>query len=585
MTEPRYSVGIDLGTTNSSLAEVDLAVEPAGPGEPLPGPMQMEVPQLVAPGETQPRELLPSFIYLPAAHEELGHSAIVGQYARDQGALVPGRLVSSSKSWLSHRKTQLLPLEAPPEVARISPVDAAARILQHLRESWDAAHVWEKQRLSDQAVTLTVPASFDAMARELTVAAATQAGLPNLTLLEEPQAALYAWVQGAGDEWRKHVQPGDVILIVDVGGGTSDFSLIAVGEKDGALALERVAVGDHILLGGDNVDLALAHLVNERLKAAGTRLDSWQFAALTFACRKAKETGASELSIPGRGSGLVSGTIRAELSPGELRRTVDAFFPEVEVTASPQGARRAGLTTLGLPYASDPAVTRHLAAFLRRSAGAIAGRPGTFLHPTAVLFNGGVFRDQGLQQSLAKLVDRWVQDDGGAEVKVLQSQSLDLAVALGAAYSGLARRGRGIRIRGGTARAYYVGVESAAPAVPGFSPPVKAVCLAPFGMEEGSSVDLPGLEVGAVVGDTAQFRFFASSARRDDAPGTVVEEVDELEELPPIEARLPLDSGVAGDVVPVGLRSAITEVGTLELLLVAAQGGRRWKLEFSVRGG
>ena len=585
MTEPRYSVGIDLGTTNSALAEVDLAVEPAGPGEPMPGPMQQEIPQLVAPGEVQPRELLPSFIYLPAEHEQLGSSSIVGQYAREQGALVPGRLVSSSKSWLSHRKTQLLPLEAPPELLRISPVDAAALILQHLRESWDAAHAWEQLRLQDQAVTLTVPASFDAVARELTVAAAKQAGLPNLTLLEEPQAALYAWVQGAGDEWRKHVQPGDVILVVDVGGGTSDFSLIAVGEKDGALSLERVAVGDHILLGGDNVDLALAHLVNERLKAAGTRLDSWQFAALTHACRKAKETGASEIAIPGRGSGMVAGTIRAELSPKELRRTVEAFFPEVEAAASPEGARRAGLTTLGLPYASDPAVTRHLAAFLRRSAGAIAGRPGSFLHPTALLFNGGVFKDAGLQKSLAKLVDRWVRADGGKKVKVLESQSLDLAVALGAAYSGLARRGRGIRIRGGTARAYYVGVESAAPAVPGFSPPVKAVCLAPFGMEEGSSVDLPGLEVGAVVGETAHFRFFASSARRDDAPGTVVEDVDELEELPPIEAQLPLNSGAAGDVVPVGLRSAVTEVGTLELELVAAQGGRRWKLEFSVRGG
>ena len=584
MTDPRYSVGIDLGTTNSALAEVDLAVEPAGPGEPLPGPIQVEVPQLVAPGETQARELLPSFIYLPAAHEQLGDGPVVGQYAREQGALVPGRLVSSSKSWLSHRKSQLLPLEAPPEVARISPVDAAARILEHLRESWDAAHAWEQQTLSAQAVTLTVPASFDAVARELTVAAARQAGLPNLTLLEEPQAALYAWVQGAGDEWRKHVQPGDVILVVDVGGGTSDFSLISVGEKDGALALERVAVGDHILLGGDNVDLALAHLVNERLKAAGTRLDGWQFAALTYACRKAKETGSTELSIPGRGSGLVSGTIRAELPAAELRRTVAAFFPEVEVTAAPQGARRTGLTTLGLPYASDPAVTRHLAAFLRRSAGAIAGRAGTFLHPTALLFNGGVFKDAGLQERLAALIAGWVEQDGGGEVKVLQSQSLDLAVALGAAYSGLARRGRGIRIRGGTARAYYVGVESAAPAVPGFSPPVKAICLAPFGMEEGSRVDLPGLEVGAVVGETAAFRFFASSARRDDRPGAVVEDLDELEELPALEAQLPPDSGTAGDVVPVGLRSAVTEVGTLELTLVAAQGGRQWKLEFSVRG-
>ena len=584
--DARYSVGIDLGTTNSAVAEVDLAVEPAGPGEPLPAPIPAEIPQMVARGEVSPRELLPSFIYLPPAHEELGEF-VVGTYARDRGAQVPGRLVSSSKSWLSHpgvdRRSQLLPMGADPEVPRISPLEAAARILGHVREAWNAAHAHERAFLQDQAVTLTVPASFDAVARELTVQAAAQAGLTNLTLLEEPQAALYAWVEAAGDAWRKHVRPGDVILVVDVGGGTSDFSLIAVAEEDGRLALSRLAVGDHILLGGDNVDLALAHVVNEKLKAQGTRLDSWQFAALTHACRAAKENGSTALTIPGRGSGLVAGTVRAELTPAELRRTVDAFFPDVEIGASPAQQRRAGLTALGLPYAQDPAVTRHLAVFLRRSTGAVAGAKGrSFVHPTAILFNGGVFKDASLQEKLAALVNRWVLGEGGGELRVLRSASLDLAVALGASYSGLARRGRGIRIRGGTARAYYVGVEAAAPAVPGFAPPVRAVCLAPFGMEEGSTVDLPQLEVGAVVGDTASFRFFASSTRREDAAGAVVEEVDELEELPAIETTLPAADGKAGEVLPVHLRSHVTEVGTLELQLVA-EGGRAWKLEFSVR--
>jgi len=584
--DARYSVGIDLGTTNSAVAEVDLAVEPAGPGEPLPAPIPAEIPQMVARGEVSPRELLPSFIYLPPAHEELGEF-VVGTYARDRGAQVPGRLVSSSKSWLSHpgvdRRSQLLPMGADPEVPRISPLEAAARILGHVREAWNTAHAHERALLQDQAVTLTVPASFDAVARELTVQAAAQAGLTNLTLLEEPQAALYAWVEAAGDAWRKHVRPGDVILVVDVGGGTSDFSLIAVAEEDGRLALSRLAVGDHILLGGDNVDLALAHVVNEKLKAQGTRLDSWQFAALTHACRAAKENGSTALTIPGRGSGLVAGTVRAELTPAELRRTVDAFFPDVEIGASPAQQRRAGLTALGLPYAQDPAVTRHLAVFLRRSTGAVAGAKGrSFVHPTAILFNGGVFKDASLQEKLAALVNRWVLGEGGGELRVLRSASLDLAVALGASYSGLARRGRGIRIRGGTARAYYVGVEAAAPAVPGFAPPVRAVCLAPFGMEEGSTVDLPQLEVGAVVGDTASFRFFASSTRREDAAGAVVEEVDELEELPAIETTLPAADGKAGEVLPVHLRSHVTEVGTLELQLVA-EGGRAWKLEFSVR--
>ena len=584
--EPRYSVGIDLGTTNSAVAEVDLAVEPAGPGEPLPAPIPAEIPQMVARGEIATRELLPSFIYLPPAHEALGES-VVGTYARERGAQVPARLVSSSKSWLSHpgvdRRSQLLPIGADPEVPRISPLEAAARILRHVQESWNAAHAHEGLSLADQAVTLTVPASFDAVARELTVQAAAQGGLKNLTLLEEPQAALYAWVEAAGEGWRKHVRPGDVILVVDVGGGTSDFSLIAVGEEDGRLALTRLAVGDHILLGGDNVDLALAHTVHEKLKAQGTKLDSWQFAALTHACRAAKENGSTALTIPGRGSGLVGGTLRAELTAAELRRTVDAFFPDVEIGAVPASQRRAGLTAIGLPYAQDPGVTRHLAAFLRRSKGAVPDQPGrSFVHPSAILFNGGVFKDASLQQRLAALVNRWALAEGGREIKVLDSASLDLAVALGASYSGLARRGRGIRIRGGTARAYYVGVEAAAPAVPGFSAPVRAICLAPFGMEEGSTVDLPQLEVGAVIGDTASFRFFASSTRRDDAPGAVVEHVDELEELPAIETTLPASGGAPGDVLPVHLRSHVTEVGTLELQLVS-QAGPAWKLEFSVR--
>ena len=584
--DPRYSVGIDLGTTNSSVAEVDLAIEPAGPGEPLPAPIPLEIPQMVARQEMAARQLLPSFIYLPPPHEELGEF-IVGTYARERGGQVPGRLVSSSKSWLSHpgvdRRSQLLPVGSDASTPRISPLDAAARILGQIRAGWEEAHAHEGLSLGDQAVTLTVPASFDAVARELTVQAAAQAGLANLTLLEEPQAALYAWVEAAGDEWRKHVRPGDVILVVDVGGGTSDFSLISVGEDEGRLALTRLAVGDHILLGGDNVDLALAHVVSEKLRSQGTKLDSWQFAALAHACRDAKETGTASLSIPGRGSGLVGGTIRAEITKEELRRTVDAFFPDVDVAAAPATQRRTGLTTLGLPYAQDPAVTRHLAAFLRRGSGTLARRPGaTFLHPTAILFNGGVFKDASLQERVASLVDRWVRGEGGAQLKLLRSASLDLAVALGASYSGLARRGRGIRIRGGTARAYYVGVEAATPAVPGFAPPVRAVCLAPFGMEEGSTVDLPQLEVGAVVGDTASFRFFASNARRDDAPGAVVEEVDDLDELPPIETTLPAADGSAGEVLPVHLRSHVTEVGTLELHLVSPA-GRAWKLEFSVR--
>jgi molecular chaperone DnaK (HSP70) len=599
---PRYAVGIDLGTTNSALADVDLAVEPAGPGEPLPGPLQLEVPQVRAQFEVGNSALLPSFIYLPSPHEaDKGAFAlpwapernfVVGGFARERGAQVPGRLVSSAKSWLSHpgvdRRSALLPLRALGEgstddIPRISPVEAAARVLTHLREAWEATHSYEMDddgaplKLADQSVTLTVPASFDPQARELTVQAAADAGLPQVTLLEEPQAALYAWVQGAGDGWRAQVKPGDVILVVDVGGGTSDFSLIRVGEHEGSLALERLAVGEHILLGGDNVDLALAMRAAQKLQAAGTKLDAWQLAALTFACRQIKEDpsqlekGPATLTIPGRGAGMLGGMIRSEMTRAELLETALLFFPDVKADAIPQISRRAGLSSLGLPYAQDPAVTRHLAAFLRKN-------PSTA--PTALLFNGGVFKDSALQDRVATLVSSWV----AAPLKRLTAQSLDLSVALGAAYSGLARAGRGIRIRGGTARSYYVGVESAAPAVPGFAPPVHAVCLAPFGMEEGSAAELPELELGAVVGETTSFRFFSSDERREDAPGARVDDVSELTELSPIEAKLPAENSPAGSVIPVGLRAAVTEVGTLALELVSHQDPQRhWRLEFSVR--
>src|SRR5438874_11017225 len=424
---PRYSVGIDLGTTNSAIAEVDLGGAAPRASDPLPAARPLDVPQIVAPGEIAQRPLLPSFLYLPSRVEApegafdlpwgASPDSVVGQYARDRGGLVPGRLVSSAKSWLSHpgvdRRGQLLPPGADPEVPRVSPIEASALILRHLRAAWDALHASEGLRLADQAVTLTVPASFDAVARELTVQAAAEAGLAQLTLLEEPQAALYAWVQDAGEPWRKSVRPGDVILVVDVGGGTSDFSLIAVGEEDGRLALSRLAVGDHILLGGDNVDLALAHLVQERLRGEGRKLDAWQFTALTYACRQAKEhpelesKGVVPLAIPGRGSGLVGGTIRTELGWRELRNVVEGFFPETAVDSVPMGQRRVGLTTLGLPYAQDPAVTRHLAAFLRRGGGAPKKTGATFLHPTAILFNGGVFKDAALRERVASVADGW----------------------------------------------------------------------------------------------------------------------------------------------------------------------------------
>jgi hypothetical protein len=606
----RYSVGIDLGTTNCAVSFLDLA------GGDARGAQQtvLAIPQLTALGTVESRSLLPSFLYLPAEGEfPAGATAVpgmesdgvlVGLFARSHGAKVPMRLVSSAKSWLGHaavdRQSPILPWQAPGEVPKLSPLDASAHYLRHLRSAWERAQ--PDAPLAEQDVVLTVPASFDAAARDLTMKAAQAAGLLNVTLLEEPQAAFYAWTERRGESFRQHVKPGDVVLVVDVGGGTSDFSLIAVSEKNGEVELTRLAVGDHILLGGDNMDLALAYSVNQRLTAEGRKLDAWQFHALTHACRDAKERMFADASIervplviPGRGSSLIGGSIKADLSRDELHRVlIDGFFPMVEVTAAPQTARRTGLAHLALPYAQDAGITRHLAAFLSRQARALAaaehapvaveGR--SFVHPTAVLFNGGVFKSDAMRCRVLDVLNTWLAADEGRPAEELAGAELDLAVAQGAAYYGWVRQGHGLRIRGGTARAYYVGVEAAMPAVPGIEPPVRALCLAPFGMEEGTEAEVPPQEFGLLVGEPTRFRFFSSSVRRDDPVGSMIDDPDhseEFEEVAPIETTLAGSEGDSGRLVPVNLQAAVTELGTLELRCLEKGGAREWKLELNVR--
>ena len=588
-----YVVGIDLGTTNCAVGYRKLEADAAGSTH--------EILQLTAPGTVESRLLLPSFVYLPANGEfpqgslalpwDKKAAHVAGEFARSHGANVPARLVASAKSWLSHsavdRNSPLLPWNAPPDVERISPIEASSRYLRHLQGAWNKQH--PERQLAAEDIVLTVPASFDAAARDLTIQAAREAGLQNLTLLEEPQAALYAWLEQAGDGFRKQVSVGDVILVVDVGGGTTDFSLISVTEENGDLQLTRLAVGDHILLGGDNMDLTLAHHLNQQLLQKGKKLDAWQFTALTYGCREAKETlfanpslTKAPISVASRGSALVGGTVRVELTRDDLTRIlVDGFMPKVDVTDLPQTARRTGLTQMALPYAQDPGITRHLAAFLTRQSRIAAGH--TFVHPTAILFNGGVFKGEVLKQRVVEVLNGWLTKDGGQPVKELQGMDLDLAVARGAAYYGWVRHGHGIRIRGGTARSYYVGVEAAMPAVPGFEPPVRALCVAPFGMEEGTHADIPPQEFALVVGEPTVFRFFASSIRREDRAGDMIDDAvhnDEFEEVAPIETTL---SGDTGKLVPVNLQAAVTEVGTLELRCLEKNGRGRWKLELNVR--
>ena len=614
----RYAIGIDLGTTHSALSYVDLE---QSDGEKTAHGV-LPVPQLTAPGTVEALPLLPSFLYLPHpdelapgelalpwSNEDPGNggvasdNAIAGEMARSRGATTPIRLVSSAKSWLSHpsvdRRAAILPSDAPDEVTRVSPLEASTRYLQHLRRAWDQAH--PEAPFDQQQVTVTIPASFDPGARELTAEAARNAGYSSATLLEEPQAALYSWIQGSNGAWRKQVKAGDIVLVVDVGGGTSDFSLIAILEREGKLEPHRVAVGDHILLGGDNMDLALAHLVARKLAANGTQLDAWQMRALTYGCRGAKEHLLADANattwpivVPSRGSKLIGGSIRTELTREEVTTFItDGFFPRVEASARPAVRTRAGLTQLGLPYAQDAAVTRHLAAFLARQAGATAELEGfagsvnaehSFLHPSAVLFNGGVFKSGILAQRVMDTINDWLYMEGAEPARMLEGADLDLAVARGAAYYGYARRGGGVRIRGGTARSYYVGVESSMPAIPGMEPPIQALCVAPFGMEEGSELELPGQEFGLVVGEPVHFRFFGSTTRRQDQIGEVLDfwGPDELQELNEIQATLPAEGRTPGDVVQVKLHALATEAGTLELAALSPD-GQRWKVEFDVR--
>ena len=605
-TGKKFAVGIDLGTTHCVLSYADITDVEAEFSQQV-----MGISQLTSPSIVEEKLQLPSFIYqandaeLPANSIVLPWNQkpdfIVGEIARNLGSKTPIRLVSSAKSWLCHAgvdcKSAILPADAPDEVQKVSPFEATKAYLEHMSSAW--LHLHPNAPLSEQDLVLTVPASFDPAARELTVEAARAVGLSHAILLEEPQAALYSWIEQTQGEWRKQAKTGDVILVIDVGGGTTDLSLIAVTEKDGVLDLTRVAVGEHILLGGDNMDLALAYTVKAKIEKDGKRLEPWQIQALTHGCRDAKEkifssdVASVPLVVPYRGSSLIDGTLRSELTRDEVNSVlIEGFLPKVSVSERPVSRARAGLQTKGLPYAQDAGITRHLAAFLAKQQNAADDLDGidlpegaTFLHPTAVLFNGGVFKADALSQRLMDVLNDWLKTENSPEARLLEGADLDLAVARGAAYYGFVRKGKGVRIKGGTAAAYYVGIESAMPSVPGMPPEIQALCIAPFGMEEGTKVELPTDEFGLIVGEQVRFRFFSSTTRREDVVGTRLDywQDDEISELNEIEITLDQEGRRSGEVVAVHLGSAVTEVGTLELQAFSNKDNGHWKIEFDVR--
>ena len=584
----RYSVGIDLGTTNCVVAyspldeRADLRL--------------LTIPQIIQPGQIESRDALPSFLYLPrdgeagALESQYGPDP-TGEYARAQAAENPQRVVVAAKSWLCHwtsgPEDDSLPWQAPPEVPKTSAYECTVRFLSHLVTAWNQQHA--DAPLKEQQVVLTVPASFAPAARELTRQAAVAAGLPaTFVLLEEPQAAVYRWLANQGEQWREKLQPGDNLLVVDVGGGTTDLTLVTVSETDGQLSLQRLAVGDHCLLGGDNMDLALAHFASGKFAQQGHQLDPWQSTSLWHACRNAKETLLSPdgpesqtISVLGRGSSLIGGTLSVEVTKQEASDLIiDGFFPQCAATDRPQQQAASGFQDIGLPYESDAAITKHVAAFLADQASEMEG--GTSIRPTHLLFNGGVFRSETLRNRLQDTVTGWCENVpeilGGPD-------DLNTAVAIGAAYYGWSKQSGGIRIRGGTARSYYVGIETAGLAIPGVPRPLRALCVASRGMEEGTEADVPSAEVGVMVGKTAQFRFFSSSIRPDDAVGDALNQWsnDELVETEPITISLSSESASGQTFVPVQFASRITELGMFELWCHATRTEDKWKMEFSTR--
>jgi hypothetical protein len=583
-----YIIGIDLGTTNCTMAyaekgssQISLAAIP-----------QMVEGQLI--GE---RDLLPSFVYFPLPEETFIENYCVGSYARDRGGELPTHLIASAKSWLCHggidRREKLLPVAAEEAEKRMSPLEASAALLKQLREAWDSqmAHAPFKE----QQVLITVPASFDPSARQLVLEAAEAADYPEVVLLEEPQAAFYGWIHAHAEEWRQQLKVDETVLVIDIGGGTTDFSLISVVDDQGNMGLKRLAVGAHLLLGGDNFDLALAYLARNKLEEQGHAIDDWQFQSLIHRCREAKEQllgdrppESVEIAIQGRGSRLIGGSLNVAISQKEaLDLLVEGFAPMVGPEERSTVERRSGIQQIGLPYAQDARISCQLAKFLSMTGEVDSASMEQFVVPSAVLFNGGTLRAAALRTRFLELLNSWAKILKKPAVIELPGADYDFAVSRGAVTYGMARTGQGVRIKGGTSRSYWIGVEDAVPAVPGLPMPLRAVCIVPFGMEEGSEQLLQEKEFALILGELATFRFFSHatptlSTGQEAVIGTVVRNwKQELTELHPIEANLPREEG-DGKTVRVKIRSHVTEMGTLEVWCEAVD-GRRWKLEFDIR--
>lgn len=631
----RFVVGIDLGTTNSAVTFIDTS-EPDWRIEVL------DIPQLVAPGEVESRDTLPSFHFQPVGNantnadidtdtegsslklpwDKKKQRFCVGVHARDETARTSGRGIASAKSWLCHsavdRTADLLPWQGASDVQRLSPVEVTSRYLKHIRKAWDAR--FNAEPLADQDLVITLPASFDEVARELTIQAAAKAGLNRVVLIEEPQAAFYAWVYKHADVWETKVAIGQKILVCDIGGGTTDFTLIRVrksstdgsaetsqkdepkNEQTGSLPnasandrsaqkiqFHRVAVGEHLILGGDNLDLTIAKYLENKI-AGGKKLEPYQWDVLVGASRNVKEqllAGNAEasmsVSLPGRGAKLLGSSLKAEVAAAEIRQLIlDGFLPEVNLAEKPQ-RHASGFQEFGLPFASDPAITKYLAEFLVSHAADGADETAdsneqspeqSDAKPDLVLFNGGFFASSVLRQATIERISGWFRsdDDPTWSPVILDNDRLDLAVARGAAYYGMVRRDQGVRIAASLARSYYIAVGNG-----------KAICLLPGNAEAGQSIELDRV-FQLTISQPVEFSLYVSSTRLADAAGQMIDiDLEQMRALPPIRTALKAKSRNEKRDVPVRLNVGLTEIGTIDLSCREVESDRSWKLQFDVR--
>lgn len=583
---PPYTIGIDLGTTNTVISYID---QQKGDN-----PEILAIPQYTDSGTIENLNHLPSFIYLGLSHENFSlpwdqsnPTYVVGSYALKRSTQAPDRTIAASKSWLSHqgidRRKGILPVNAAEDIIKISAVKAAEIILLHIKNTWN--HFFPTASFIDQKIVLTIPASFDTSARDLTREAANAVGYPStMTILEEPQAALYAWLATKKESWRKELVINDRILVIDVGGGTTDFSLIEIISENNILELNRKAVGRHLLVGGDNMDLALAFFSSSKLEEQGHQIDAWQNVALWHACRQAKETllannnvqNTYKITIAGRGKKLIGGSLSVELNKEEIKKMLlDGFFPICEYQTSVQKGRL-GFQETGLPYETEAAITKHLANFLNNHL------TSTNDKITYILFNGGVFKAEYFQKRILESIKHWFQE----EPKILDVKAdLDCAVAKGAAYYGFARTTGGIRIKGGTSRSYYLGFESSGMAIPGMARPMHALCIVPKGLEEGHQYEVPTEQLALIAGEASKFPFFSSNHRAEDKSGTILKPLKNyaLDESVNITANIKSSNFEAGEMIPVKIEVCLLETGSLEIVAVNKTHNEHWKFEFNAR--